>query len=1040
MSTDMSIMRNKEDCDNKSMRNRQNFVVKTPEALEVPLSVLQGDSSPRSSTVTVSDSESLRDSLSFVGSTKDNASDRGHYSSDDSIDSSLEPQERLRLKLFKDRKNALDELLNTEKSYILDLEQIVLGYMELIKQEDIPKPQTLVGKELMVFGNLPQIYEWHKNTFQPEMEKYIDSPQKLGAIFSRFEKRFYMYVKYCENKPKSEDKTYENLDYFEQLREILDHKLQLADMLIKPVQRIMKYELLLKAIMKYTEKAGEDIKNLQRAIEVMCIIPGAANDMMSVGRLQGFDGKVTAQGRLLLQDTMEVCEQTSKNTLERINFKERKAFLFEQIIIFGKTVDSRKNKTGTGLHYLFSGSIRVNKMILTEMPNNPLSFRLVDKSPGAATQYLCQCKSESIKKNWTTQIKILLNNQTDFLKALQSPISYQREINRIDSGDASASTFDGGSSDPTSKKPPKSSKKSKNTRSFRNLFIKQIHLDNANPKPADCSPTTNSRKFSLPFFEAFSAHKTPEVESKSKRSLLAALTRRKNSTATSPLYNEGANLMVTSDDHLKHLSVSNENICDGKSTDGDSTDEEVKLKIPPKTAGSVFMRNAMLFMDTPKKAKVEKPQSKQEEEMRFVKELENTTTTEGSTVLLSCQLSNSSASISWVGPDGELLSEGQNVMMEDCNGVFTLKLLQVHMNQSGTYQCKASSNKNNNIIISTCQLKILPEILPKPKRKTTLNNSDLQPDDHQTNSIGLLMWSDGFEKKYELKKVTENGKFSVVFQECLERTSKTKYLAKCYLKTLKSKNSVAREANFSYIFSHPSIFQAQKLFETSQSYIILFPFITYRSRLFEYIIHLYSFDDSEAINFTHQLFSALNYLHERNILHLGIKPENLNVDQTLSTNPILQLADFSEARTFDPNEPYIHPFDGDSEFTPPEVLHGAPLTLNSDVWNGAILLYAMLSGTTPFYNEDDDILRKRIVSISYEFPKSLFTEVNPSVTSFISSLLVMPPSQRPNSQSCTEKCNHLKIASKREPINKSKFVEFITRRQKLQTSTLNRQP
>lgn len=1039
----MSIMRNKEDCDNKSMRNRQNFVVKTPETLDVPLSVLRGDSSPRSSTVTVSDSESLKDSISLVDSTKDNASERGRDSSDDSIDSSLEPQERLRLKLFKDRKNALDELLNTEKSYILDLEQIVLGYMELIKKEDIPKPQTLVGKELMIFGNLQQIYEWHKNTFQPEMEKYIDSPQKLGAIFSRFEKRFYMYVKYCENKPKSEDKTYENLDYFEQLREILDHKLQLADMLIKPVQRIMKYELLLKAIMKYTEKAGEDIKNLQRAIEVMCIIPGAANDMMSVGRLQGFEGKVTAQGRLLLQDTMEVCEQTSKSTLERMNFRERKAFLFEQIIIFSKTVDRRKNKTGTGLYYLFSGSIRVNKMILTEMPNNPLSFRLVDKSPGAATQYLCQCKSESIKKNWTTQIKILLNNQTDFLKALQSPISYQREINRIDSGDVSASTFDGGSPDPSSKKPPKSSKKSKSTRSFRNLFIKQIHLDNSNPKPADGSPTasSNSRKFSLPFFEAFSALRTPEVESKSKRSLLAALTRRKNSTATSPLYADGANLMVTSDNHLKHLSVSHENICasDGKITDGESTDEEVRNKIPPKTAGSVFTRNAMLFMDTPKKSKEEMPKPK-EEEIRFIRELENTTTTEGSTVVLSCQLSNSSASISWVGPEGELLSEGQNVMMEDYNGVLSLKLVQVHMNQSGIYQCKVSSNKDNNIISSTCQLKIFPEILPKPKRKTTLNNSDLESDDHQTNSIGLLIWSDGFEKKYELKKVTENGKFSVVFQECLERTSKTKYLAKCYLKTLKSKNSVAREANFLYIFSHPNIFQAQKLFETSQSYIILFPFIAYRSRLFEYIIHLYSFGDSEAINFMHQLFSALNYLHERNILHLGIKPENLNIDQTLSTNPILKLVDFSEARTFDPSEPYIHPFDGDSEFAPPEVLHGAPLTLNSDVWNGAILFYAMLSGTTPFYDEDDDIVRKRIVTISYEFPKSLFSEVNPSVTSFISSALVMPPSQRPNSQSCTEKCNHLKFASKREPINKSKFVEFVRRRQKLQTSTVNIQP
>lgn len=51
----------------------------------------------------------------------------------------------------------------------------------------------------------------------------------------------------------------------------------------------------------------------------------------------------------------------------------------------------------------------------------------------------------------------------------------------------------------------------------------------------------------------------------------------------------------------------------------------------------------------------------------------------------------------------------------------------------------------------------------------------------------------------------------------------------------------------------------------------------------------------------------------------------------------------------------------------------------------------MLSGTTPFYDEDDDIVRKRIVTISYEFPKSLFSEVNPSVTSFISSALVMPP-------------------------------------------------
>lgn len=44
----------------------------------------------------------------------------------------------------------------------------------------------------------------------------------------------------------------------------------------------------LKEILKYTDHAGDDIKDLQRAVEVMCVIPKAANDMMNVGRLQGF--------------------------------------------------------------------------------------------------------------------------------------------------------------------------------------------------------------------------------------------------------------------------------------------------------------------------------------------------------------------------------------------------------------------------------------------------------------------------------------------------------------------------------------------------------------------------------------------------------------------------------------------------------------------------------------------------------------------------------------------------------------------------------
>lgn len=104
-----------------------------------------------------------------------------------------------------------------------------------------------------------------------------------------------MYIVYCQNKPVSEYIVSEHLDtYFEELRIKLNHKLQICDLLIKPVQRIMKYQLLLKDILKYTERAGltSEAEQLRAAYEVMIIVPKNANDMMDVGRLQGFDVSV----------------------------------------------------------------------------------------------------------------------------------------------------------------------------------------------------------------------------------------------------------------------------------------------------------------------------------------------------------------------------------------------------------------------------------------------------------------------------------------------------------------------------------------------------------------------------------------------------------------------------------------------------------------------------------------------------------------------------------------------------------------------------
>lgn len=106
--------------------------------------------------------------------------------------------------------------------------------------------------------------------------------------------------------------THTNRNLSQELRIKLGHKLQLPDLLIKPVQRIMKYQLLLKDALRYTERANlqRERADLLKAVEIMLVVPKAADDMMNVGRLNGFPGKLTAQGKLIKQGLLLFCDIT----------------------------------------------------------------------------------------------------------------------------------------------------------------------------------------------------------------------------------------------------------------------------------------------------------------------------------------------------------------------------------------------------------------------------------------------------------------------------------------------------------------------------------------------------------------------------------------------------------------------------------------------------------------------------------------------------------------------------------------------------------
>jgi len=351
---------------------------------------------------------------------------------------------------------AIKELLTTERDYVTDLSNLIDKFMEGIKRNEIPMPQDMVGKEMIVFGNVQQIYEWHKSTFFPDLEKCLSEPPNyIAQLFIKYENRFQMYVKYCENKPKSEFIVSEYDTYFEELRQKLNQKLNIQDLLIKPIQRIMKYQLMLKEIRKFMDKEHMDCRLMDRAIEITITVPKNADDMMNLGRLQGFEGRITAQGRLLLQDTLLVHDSTSdeqkptkKNAKSSSSesgggdkqankFKERRVFLFQQIIIFSEMVGPANPKSKfTSPKYIFKCDMKVNKLKL-EKDDAQLTFTLLDKTPDITPRKIvCLCEDAAKYNNWINQLQDLLDMQNQFLRDLQNP---QAAIQKIGSAGSSGS-------------------------------------------------------------------------------------------------------------------------------------------------------------------------------------------------------------------------------------------------------------------------------------------------------------------------------------------------------------------------------------------------------------------------------------------------------------------------------------------------------------------------------------------------------------------------------------------------------------------------
>nr|2KR9_A Chain A, Kalirin [Rattus norvegicus] len=172
------------------------------------------------------------------------------------------------------------ELLQTEKAYVRDLHECLETYLWEMTSGVEEIPPGILNKEHIIFGNIQEIYDFHNNIFLKELEKYEQLPEDVGHCFVTWADKFQMYVTYCKNKPDSNQLILEHAGtFFDEIQQRHGLANSISSYLIKPVQRVTKYQLLLKELLTCCEEGKGELKD---GLEVMLSVPKKANDAMHV--------------------------------------------------------------------------------------------------------------------------------------------------------------------------------------------------------------------------------------------------------------------------------------------------------------------------------------------------------------------------------------------------------------------------------------------------------------------------------------------------------------------------------------------------------------------------------------------------------------------------------------------------------------------------------------------------------------------------------------------------------------------------------------
>mmetsp|Transcript_46596 Transcript_46596/g.117330 ORF Transcript_46596/g.117330 Transcript_46596/m.117330 type:complete len:423 (+) Transcript_46596:118-1386(+) len=365
------------------------------------------------------------------------------------------------------RKLLLQEIVQTEADYVTDLHFIQLKYIKTLRRQK----DVVSGEELFqLFGNLDLITSVNDSLYKKLKaclvaagpDAHGNDIEGFGEVFTEMAKMMLCYHQYCNTHKEALELAARLETKNPAFKNFIDSHLdpetgcpiQLKNYLIKPVQRVCRYPMLLKELIKLTPAGHKDMESLQLALEKVEAVTQHINTtkanydnrqkMMEVERRLS-----EVPGPRLSEDRNRIFYK--EGPLEKINPKgkvqTRQFFLFSDVLLWGRVQRMKKN------HFTFKKFLPLDSALVTDVPDDGKNmFRFDVVRMDTKKIYHLMAKSAAHKKEWMTSIEsvidgyVALRKQEDILRKESIRVEMKNEEENFAAASSSSTRVDAASS------------------------------------------------------------------------------------------------------------------------------------------------------------------------------------------------------------------------------------------------------------------------------------------------------------------------------------------------------------------------------------------------------------------------------------------------------------------------------------------------------------------------------------------------------------------------------------------------------------------